>query len=122
VLLRSASKPTAVLNVPLVRFKRAFCPSAVLPPGKAGLGTGASGGLTACAIGQSAKQPISSAMTNQPRGGDAWFVRFPRFALNDEVVLRMVVFMVWGIFLLFVIFRNTQNCVRILLPDADVFC
>ena len=29
----SEKKPTAVLYVPLVRLKREFCPSAVLPPG-----------------------------------------------------------------------------------------
>ena len=33
VSLRSDKNPTAVLNVPLVRLRRALCPSAVLPPG-----------------------------------------------------------------------------------------
>jgi len=33
VLLSSEDKPTAVLYIPLVRLRRAFWPSAVLPPG-----------------------------------------------------------------------------------------
>ena len=48
----SEKKPTAVLYVPLVRLNRAFCPSAVLPPGYPPSG----GGTTACAFGKRPKQ------------------------------------------------------------------
>jgi hypothetical protein len=50
VLLRSESNPTAVLNVPVVRLKRALQPSAVFPPGKH------PSGLTACTVGKRPKQ------------------------------------------------------------------
>src|SRR6185437_356463 len=61
VLLLSDEKPTAVFHVPLVRLKRAFCPSAVLPPGYPPSG----GGLTACVFWTSAKQPSRSNARNR---------------------------------------------------------
>ncbi len=36
-------------------------------------------------------------MRNEPRGEGAWFIDFLRFGLNDEIVLRMIVFIVCGL-------------------------
>jgi hypothetical protein len=96
VLLRSESKPIAVLCMPVVTLKRAFCPSAVLLTGREPGGSGVSGGLTACAIGQNAKQTISSKVTNQPRNDGAWVIGFLRFAFKHEIVLRVIIFMMPG--------------------------
>jgi hypothetical protein len=62
-MLLPARKPTAVLEPPVVRLSRAFCPSAVLlfgyPPSGAG--------TTACARGNSPKQANANATRIEDR-------------------------------------------------------
>jgi len=56
----SELQPTAVLYVPVVRWRRALCPSAVFCRGYPPSGAG----TTACAAGESAKQTSVNAMNN----------------------------------------------------------
>src|SRR5882724_4315935 len=58
VLLHSENQPTAVFATPVVRLKRAFCPSAVLNPGYPPSGAG----TTASAFDKSPKQASAPAM------------------------------------------------------------
>jgi hypothetical protein len=119
-LLNSENQPNAEFAEPVVTLARALAPSAVLnePPTVPGSGVS----WAASAFGKSTKHAITSGMKNEWHGDCVWFIGRLRFALNDEIVLRMIVFMVCGFLRTFATFGNTQNCVRILLLDADVFC
>ena len=80
-MLKSASKPIAVLLAPVVRLKRAPLPSAVLPlpksPSGVGVGVGVGVGLGfACAVGESAKQAKASATESKPYRKGGWLIKF----------------------------------------------
>ena len=80
----SVLKPKAELKVPVVRLSRALNPSAVLKPGKANCGVTPSAGVSACALGKSAKPASTSGMTSRVvvlsfiNGFMIWFFLFPR--------------------------------------------
>src|SRR6266508_3886920 len=115
----SALTPTAVSPLPLTLAKSVNAPTAVLLKGFAP-GSGVSVAL--CTCWQSAKHTRISGMRNERHDNGAWFIGFPRFALTDWSFLRSIVFIVCPFLHPSRFFGNTQNCVRILLPGAAVFC
>src|SRR5439155_25132120 len=97
VRLKSALKPMAVLSVPLVRLRSELSPSAVFWPGYPPSG----GGITARAVGESAKQ-ASANVRRKPSRKDDLQIDFPE--------CRVVIFFVF-IFLLRLLFYRLLSTV-----------
>ncbi len=127
----SASKPVPVFQIPTVRLTSTPIPSPLLEPGI----LPSVSGPTACAVGASPKQTSSSGMRNPAVAG---LIKFLMGVSNGSIIFWVTFFinvnsddLIFDFSVSrhratradlpdFPFFGNTQNCVRILLPDATV--